>query len=108
MKQIEPVNIWINGENKVGEYFKVTCVNDNYENQATNYWQIFAKVEIEQTAEIDGQQVVENIITVDEQLSQGNLSISGEDYINWGDQPAMAINEWIYNWSASQLGLTII
>ena len=108
MKQIQPVNIWINGEIKVGEYFKVTCVNDNYENQATNYWQIFAKVKIEQTAEIDGQQVVENIITVDEQLSQGNLSISGEDYINWGDQPAMAINEWIYNWSASQLGLTII
>jgi hypothetical protein len=108
MKQIQPISIWINGENKIGEYFQVTCVNDNYENSAINYWQIFAKVTIEQTAEIDGQQVIENVITVDEQLSQGNLSISGEDYINWGDQPAMAINEWIYNWSASQLGLTII
>jgi len=108
MKQIQPISIWINGENKIGEYFQVTCINDNYENQATNYWQIFVKVITEETVEVDGQQVTQNIESPGQQLSQGNLSIGGEDYINWGDQPAMAINEWIYNWSASQLGLTII
>jgi hypothetical protein len=88
MKQIEPINIWINGETKIGVNFSVICINDNYENCATNYWQI---------SDVDLQLI-----------SQGNLSIGGEDYINWGNQPAMAINEWIYNWSASQLGLTII
>jgi hypothetical protein len=97
MKQIQPINIWINGESKIGEYFKVTCVNDNYENQATNYWQIFIKVIDEEGNASPG-----------EQLSQGNLSIAAEDYINWGNQPAMSINQWIYNWSASQLGLIII
>ena len=96
-KQIQPVNIWVNGENKVGEFFQVTCINDNYENSATNYWQIFTKVVDEEGNEKQG-----------EQISCGNLTIDGQDYVNWGDQPAMAINDWIYNWSASKLGLTII
>lgn len=88
MKQIQPIDIWINGETKTGVNFSVICINDNYENTATNYWQI---------SDVDLQQV-----------AQGNLTIDGQDYINWGDQPAMAINEWIYNWSADKLGLTII
>jgi hypothetical protein len=88
MKQIQPIDIWINGETKIGINFSVNCIFDNYENSATNYWQIL---------DADGQQI-----------SQGNLSIGGQDYIDWGNQPAMAINEWIYNWSADKLGLTII
>jgi hypothetical protein len=43
-----------------------------------------------------------------EQVAQGNLTISGEEYIAWGDQPAMAINAWIYDWSADKLNLTIL
>jgi hypothetical protein len=97
MKQIEPISIWINGEIKVGEYFKVTGINDNYESYATNYWQIFSKILNENNEYVAGQMI-----------SDGNLNITGQDYIDWGNQPAMAINEWIYNWSASQLGLTII
>ena len=88
MKQIQPIDIWVNGETKTGVNFSVTCINDNYENSATNYWQIL---------DADGQQV-----------AQGNLTIDGQDYIDWGNQPAMAINTWIYNWSADKLGLTII
>lgn len=97
MKQIEPISIWDKGEQKVAEYFKVMCINDNYENSATNYWQLLAK-------NVD----VEGIETPGEALAQGNLTISGEDYILWGDQPAMKINEWIYNWSATQLNLVIL
>lgn len=87
-KQIEPINIWVNGETKTGVKFSVTCINDNYDNSATNYWQIL---------DADGQQI-----------AQGNLTIDGQDYIDWGNQPAMAINAWIYNWSADKLGLEII
>ncbi len=87
-KQIEPINIWVNGETKTGVNFSVTCINDNYDNSATNYWQIL---------DADGQQI-----------AQGNLTIDGQDYIDWGNQPPMAINEWIYNWSADKLGLEII
>jgi hypothetical protein len=88
MKQIQPVNIWIDGEIKTGINFSVICVNDNYESQATNYWQIYD---------------IENI-----SISQGNLTISGQDYIDWGNVPANSINTWIYNWSAQQLNLVII
>ena len=96
-KQISPVTLWVNGQSKVAEYFQVTGINDNYESSATNYWQMFTKVVDEEGVESQG-----------EAVAQGNLTISGQDYINWGDQPAMAINDWIYDWSASQLNLVIL
>jgi beta-lactamase class D len=96
-KKIEPINVWVNGVSKTAEYFQVTCINDNYESSATNYWQLFTKV-------VDA----EGVESMGEQVAQGNLTISGEEYVAWGDQPAMAINAWIYNWSAEQLNLTII
>jgi hypothetical protein len=96
-KKIEPLTIWINGESKVANYLQITGINDNYESSATNYWSLFTKVVDEEGNDKQG-----------EQIAQGNLTIDGQDYINWGDQPAMAINTWIYNWSASKLNLTII
>jgi hypothetical protein len=96
-KKIEPQQVWVNGESKVAEFFSVTCINDNYESSATNYWALFTKV-------VDA----EGVESMGEQVAQGNLTIQGEEYIAWGDQPAMAINAWIYNWSAEKLNLTII
>lgn len=96
MKQIEPKDIWTNGEVKVGEFFQVQGIQDNYDTAATNYWSIYTKVLDAEGLEVAG-----------EQIAQGNLSIAGQDYINWGDQPAMAINEWIYDWSAEQLNLVL-
>lgn len=96
-KQISPVTIWANGTSKDAEYLQVTCINDNYESSATNYWALFTKV-------VDA----EGVESMGEQVAQGNLTIDGADYIAWGDQPAMAINAWIYNWVATQLNLTII
>jgi hypothetical protein len=97
MKQIEPLTIWTNGTSKVAEYLQVTGINDNYESQATNYWALFTKVTDAEGIESSG-----------EQVAQGNLTISGESYVEWGDVPAMAINTWIYNWVASQLNLVIL
>ena len=96
-KQISPVTLWVNGESKEAQYLKVTCINDNYESSATNYWQMF-------TMNVDA----EGVETMGEQVAQGNLTIDGQDYINWGDQPAMAINAWIYKWVAEKLNLTIL
>lgn len=97
MKQIEPLTIWTNGTSKVAEYLQVTGINDNYESSATNYWALFTLVTDAEGVESAG-----------EQVAQGNLTINGAEYIAWGDQPAMAINEWIYNWSANQLNLVIL
>jgi len=97
MKQIEPIQIWDKGQLKTAELLQVTCINDNYENSATNYWALFTLVKDADDNDVTG-----------EQVAQGNTTIDGQDYINWGDQPAMAINEWIYNWVASQINVVIL
>ena len=97
MKQIQPIQIWDKGTLKTAEYLQVTGINDNYESSATNYWALFTKV-------VDA----EDVESAGEQVAQGNTTISGQDYVNWGDQPAMSINEWIYNWVASQINVVIL
>ena len=96
-KQISPINVWVNGTSKEAQYLQVTGINDNYESSATNYWQMF-------TMNVDA----EGVESVGEAVAQGNLTIDGAEYVAWGDQPAMAINEWIYNWVAEQLNLEIV
>ena len=97
MKQIEPIQIWDKGTLKTAEYLQVTGINDNYESSATNYWALFTLVTDAEGNDVAG-----------EQVAQGNTTITGQDYINWGDQPAMAINAWIYNWVASQINVVIL
>lgn len=96
-KKIEPIDIWVDGQTQVGQFLKVTCSNDNYQDTATNLWQIFTLKVMEDGTE-----------QPNFQIAQGYLTITGEQYIAWGEQPAMSINDWIYNWCAEQLGLTII
>lgn len=96
MKQIEPKDIWTNGEVKVGEFFQVQGIQDNYDTAATNYWSIYTKVLDAEGLEVAG-----------EKIADGNLSIAGQDYQDWGNQPASGINEWIYDWSAEQLNLVL-
>ena len=96
-KKISPVTIWVNGQSKEAQYLQVTGINDNYESSATNYWQMF-------TMNVDA----EGVESMGEAVAQGNLTIEGAYYVAWGDQPAMAINAWIYNWVAEQLNLVIL
>ena len=96
-KKISPVTIWVNGTSKEAQYLQVTGINDNYESSATNYWQMF-------TMNIDA----EGVESIGEAVASGNLTIYSEDYIEWGDVPAMSVNAWIYDWVAEQLNLTII
>ena len=97
MKQIESVQIWTNGTLKTAEFLQVTGINDNYESSATNYFALFTKVTDTEGVESAG-----------EQVAQGNLTISGADYIEWGDVPAMSVNAWIYDWTAEQINVVIL
>ena len=97
MKEIQPLQIWSNGTLKTAEYLQVTGINDNYESSATNYWQLFTKITDSEGVESAG-----------EQVAQGNLTISGQDYIDWGNEPAMNVNAWIYNWTATEINVVII
>ena len=92
MKQIQPVQIWDKGIIKTAEFLQVIGSFDDYESRARSTWMLFTKVNNEQG----------------ELISQDQLTISGADYVAWGDQPAMAINAWIYNWVASQINVVIL
>ena len=91
MKQIQPIDIWINGETKVAEFLNANGINVTLGVSATFYWQLFTKVTDSEGNEVAG-----------ESLSQGNLLMDGEDYQNWNQD----IFAW--DWIANKLGLTII
>jgi len=88
MKNIQSVNIWVNGEIEIGTKLQVSGAGDDYSSRAVSNYKIYD----------DDMQII----------AEGNIIIEGEDYINWGNLPAMSINEWIYNWVAQKLNLVII
>ena len=88
MKQIQPVQIWVNGSVETGSWINAYIINDNLQDSATFYWAIF-------TAETDGTK-----------LSEGNLTIVEPYYSVWDD--AADINLAAYQWICDQLGLTLI
>ena len=81
MKQIQPISIWDNGKNQEACILNAYCINDNLSTSATFYYSLLSESM--------------------QQLAQGNLSMSGEDYVAW------QTNDYAYDWVATQLNLTI-
>lgn len=88
MKQIQPIQIWVNGQEQTGSWINSYITHDNLKDSATFYWAIF-------TAETAGSQ-----------LSVGELTMEEPDYSVW-DSTA-DINEAAYVWICDQLSLTLI
>lgn len=86
MKQIQPVTIWQNGVNSQATQLSLTIINDNLSTSATFYYQLLSE---------------DNI-----QLSQGNLTIDGTEYDDWGNSDD--INDDAYVIAASKLSLTLV
>ena len=93
MKQIEPVNIWANGQQNEANAFGLSVINDNLKSSATFYYQLFNVTIVDE---------IENITT----LSQGNLTIEGQEYIDWNATPV--INEAAYVWATEKLNLVLV
>jgi hypothetical protein len=81
MKTITPISIWDNGTNQSASILNAYCINDNLSTSATFYYTLLSESM--------------------QQLAQGNLSMSGDDYIGW------QTNDYAYDWVATQLNLTI-
>jgi hypothetical protein len=92
MKQIEPVQIWVNGSVQTGSWINAIIREDNLKDFAIFYWAIFTD-----GSEPDTQGL---------QISAGNLTINEPDYSVW-DSTA-DINAAAYEWICDQLGLTLI
>jgi hypothetical protein len=88
MKQIQPIQIWVNGSVQTGNFINAYIINDNLQDSATFYWAIF-------TAQTDGIQ-----------LSAGNLTIVEPDYSVW--DATADINDAAYQWICDQLNLTLL
>jgi hypothetical protein len=80
MKQIEPVVFPLNLG--TATILNAYCINDNLSTSATFYYAILSETQ--------------------SQLQQGNLTMTGDDYIGW------ATNDYAYNWVAEQIDVTII
>jgi hypothetical protein len=93
MAQIQPVTLWIQGTTKTANVFDLSIVNDDLATRAVLYYRLGSETVTE-----------ESNSTV--WLQDGNLTIDGQSYQTWDADPSA--NEWIYNWSALQLNLTII
>jgi hypothetical protein len=83
MKNIQPVIFPLN----LGTATILNCVgSDNFSTSVTIYYQLLTEES--------------------QQLQQGNLSLSGFDYEAYNTSPDG--NEYIYQWTASQIGVTLI
>jgi hypothetical protein len=91
MKSIQQVQVWKNGEEKQANTLSLVLINDDLATNATFYYQLIASTLGE-----------EGVVAI-EQLADGNVSMSGEDYQNWDDS-----NDGAYTFCAAKLNLTIV
>ena len=85
MKNITPISIWDNGTVQEASVLNTYAINVTLNNSASFWWGLFSTV--------DGQ--------IANQLSQGNLNMSGEAYTQW------TIDEYAWEYVATQLNLVI-
>jgi hypothetical protein len=86
MKQIQPITLWVNGQQKTATQFSLIIINDNLLDSATFYWQL-----------LDADSV---------KLQDGNLTMDAADYAVWSS--AQDINLAAYQWAASKLNITLV
>ena len=96
-KTIQPISSWQNGEEKQATVFVLSSSYDNLSTSATFQYQLNEVP----SSPIPPSPIFPSFNT----LVNGYLNISGQDYLDW-DMSADA-NDWIYNWAATQLKLTI-
>lgn len=93
MAQIQPISTWYQGSEHEANVFTLYSDGDNLIDSATFKYQLIELI----------------VVSSEEQISQtlitGQLAINGHDYIDWDS--SVSANEWIYNWAADKLGLTI-
>lgn len=91
MKEIQPIQIWVNGQEQTGSLLNAYIINDNLLNTATFYWSILQSgFEFNQF----------------NTLTSGNLTMNEPDYSVWGS--SADINLAAYEWITSKLGLSLI
>jgi hypothetical protein len=98
MRNIQPVQIWVNGQSKEASILLARIINDDLSTSCTFYYELR---EADTVTETEGEGIAP-IISPGIRLVDGNVSLSGEDYDNWDGS-----NEYAYDHIATSLNLTI-
>lgn len=93
MKQIEPISIWKNGESFEANLLNAYIINDNLATSCTFYYSLCSSGE--------GTEALP--LVIGQTLSDGNITMSGQSYIDWDNS-----NDAAYAYIAEKLNLTII
>jgi hypothetical protein len=99
MKNIEPINIWMNGSSKQASIISARIVNDDLSTQCSFYYELR-----ESDSEIPP--IEENgtpTMLFGFKLSEGNVAMSGSDYQNWDGS-----NQTAYEFIATKLNLSLL
>jgi hypothetical protein len=93
MKPIEPVTIWKNGESQEANLLNAYIINDNLQSSCSFYYALCSS----------GQGTETLPLIVGQTLAEGNIAMTGEDYLAWDNS-----NEAAYVYIAEKLNLTLI
>lgn len=95
MYEIQPLSIWVNGKNQTVTKFNTYSVEDNLQNGVTGMAKFCWLLGIE-TIGLNDEPEVNWIVS-------GNVTMEGEQYVNWNGS-----NDYAINFVAEQIGVTII
>jgi hypothetical protein len=93
MKQIKPIIIWNNGKEKTASIIIAKIIDDNLQSACNFYYEL---CEGGQGTEITP--LIQGLCLVN-----GNVPMTGENYLNWDNS-----NEAAYVYIAEKLNLTLI
>ena len=93
MKSIEPVIAWKNGEQLEANLLNAYIINDNLATSCSFYYSL--------NTSGDGTEAMP--LVLGQVVAEGNLTMSGDDYIAWDNS-----NEQAYKYIAEKLNLTLI
>ena len=93
MRKIQPITAWKNGEQLEANLLNAYIINDNLATSCSFYYSLNTSGEGTEAMPLIMGQVV----------AEGNLTMSGDDYIAWDNS-----NEQAYQYIAEKLNLTLI
>jgi hypothetical protein len=93
MRQIEPIQIWKDGEQLEANLLNAYIINDNLATSCSFYYSL--------NTSGDGTEAMP--LVLGQVVAEGNITMSGEDYIAWDNS-----NEQAYEYIAEKLNLTLI
>ena len=97
---IQPVTLWVAGQQKTAGVMNIRSIGDDLETSAQFYYEL-AEADV-----ITQDEQGNDVVTAGAVLANGNLGMSGQDYIDWGDQSGSNINQWACTWALAKLNLS--